>query len=110
MGPATTDTSGGVLPGALRTLERPVVELPVRHHELEQGHGVKDHAGQVRTAGLVVVVLAGPERVGVPLHGGVRQVPVVAALPVPVLVLLGTLAVKLGYLGERADRDEVEAG
>src|SRR5665647_488984 len=65
---------------------------------------------QMRQTCLSVVVLAGPEQVGVALHSRVRQRPVVATFPVSIRVLSRAVPVQLGYGPQRLRRDEVEPG
>src|SRR5690625_1779215 len=77
--------------------------------ELHESHGMEHDRGHVVLARLVVVVLACPETLGVAHERREREGPVVASLPVPSLILLGALAVDLGHLPERDDRDQVEA-
>src|SRR5690625_3401530 len=77
--------------------------------ELHESHGMEHARGHVVLARLVVVVLACPETLGVAHERREREGPVVASLPVAILILLGALAVDLGHLPERHDRDQVEA-
>src|SRR5690625_5130186 len=77
--------------------------------ELHESHGMEHDRGHVVLARLVVVVLACPETLGVAHERREREGPVVASLPVTILILLGALAVDLGHLPERDDRDQVEA-
>src|SRR5699024_1844127 len=77
--------------------------------ELHESHGMEHDRGHVMLARLVVVVLACPETLGVAHERREREGPVVASLPVAILILLGALAVDLGHLPERDDRDQGEA-
>src|SRR5690625_7087068 len=77
--------------------------------ELHESHGMEHDRGHVMLARLVVVVLACPETLGVAHERREREGPVVASLPVAILILLGALAVDLGHLPERDDRVQVEA-
>ena len=65
--------------------------------------------GEVRRLRLGVEILPTPERLGVALQRSVREVPVVAPLPVAVVVLEGADAVVAGDLAERLDGDQVVA-